>query len=59
MLTEKLNNARAMAEALMQAPANEQNLSQIMAATAQAIRDLADAIEDVNDYVSTSGEGLA
>lgn len=47
----RLENALAMADNLMKCPANEQNIGNMQACAAQAIRDLAGAIEHVGQMV--------
>ncbi len=46
--TGRIDNARAMADNIIKTPASEQNITHIQTFAAQAIRDLTDAVEDLN-----------
>lgn len=46
--TEHIENARAMADNLIQCPPNEQNIGETLGITAQAIRNLCDVVEILN-----------
>lgn len=47
-VADHIQNARAMADNLIECPSSEQHLHNIQAVTAQAIRNLCDVVEDLN-----------